>query len=83
MGASLDANFDPRAFLWEKGVMTDLNTLIAGDSPLYLSLIHILGYGSALREVACCVLVFALIASEDSRGRFYSGTLQKTSCLLL
>jgi probable HAF family extracellular repeat protein len=36
IGASLDANFNPRAFLWEKGVMTDLNTVIAGDSPLYL-----------------------------------------------
>ena len=36
VGASLDANFNPRAFLWEKGAMTDLNTLIAGDSPLYL-----------------------------------------------
>jgi probable HAF family extracellular repeat protein len=36
VGASLDADFNPRAFLWEEGVMTDLNTLIAGDSPLYL-----------------------------------------------
>src|SRR3984885_13683610 len=36
VGASLDANFNPRAFVWEKGLMTDLNTLIAGDSPLYL-----------------------------------------------
>jgi probable HAF family extracellular repeat protein len=36
VGASLDANFNPRAFLWEKGLMTDLNTLIEGDSPLYL-----------------------------------------------
>jgi probable HAF family extracellular repeat protein len=36
VGASLDASGNPRAFLWEKGTMTDLNTLIAGDSPLYL-----------------------------------------------
>ena len=36
VGASFDAKFNPRAFLWEKGVMTDLNTRIAGHSPLYL-----------------------------------------------
>ena len=36
VGVSLDANFNPRAFLWVKGLMTDLNTLVAGDSPLYL-----------------------------------------------
>ena len=36
VGVSLDANFNPRAFLWRKGVMTDLNSLVAGNSPLYL-----------------------------------------------
>ncbi|MGO8795708.1 MAG: hypothetical protein ACLQLC_12870 [Candidatus Sulfotelmatobacter sp.] len=36
IGASLDADFNPRAFLWEQGVMSDLNTLIVGGSPLYL-----------------------------------------------
>jgi probable HAF family extracellular repeat protein len=36
IGASVDASGNPRAFLWERGVMTDLNTLIVGDSPLYL-----------------------------------------------
>ena len=36
VGASLDKKFNPRAFLWEKGVMTDLNTRIAGHSPVYL-----------------------------------------------
>src|SRR5579863_3923443 len=36
VGVSLDAKFNPPAFLWQKGKMTDLNTMIAGDAPLYL-----------------------------------------------
>lgn len=35
-GISLDANFNPRAFVWQNGVMTDLNTVIPTDSTLYL-----------------------------------------------
>ena len=40
VGLSLDENFNPRAFLWENGVMTDLNTLIPGNSDLYLLLAY-------------------------------------------
>jgi probable HAF family extracellular repeat protein len=36
VGVSLDANFNPRAFLRQNGVMTDLNTLISANSPLSL-----------------------------------------------
>jgi probable HAF family extracellular repeat protein len=40
VGASVSApgpaTGNPRAFLWQQGVMTDLNTLIPADSPLYL-----------------------------------------------
>ena len=37
-GASLDADFNPRAFSRRAGVMTDLNTLVQANSPLYLLL---------------------------------------------
>ena len=38
VGSSCDANFNCRAFLWEKGVgMIDLNSLIPSGSPLYLT----------------------------------------------
>jgi probable HAF family extracellular repeat protein len=36
VGMSLAADFSPRAFLWQNGVMTDLNTLIPAKSGLYL-----------------------------------------------
>ncbi len=36
VGLSLDANFNPRAYLRQNGVMNDLNSLIPANSPLYL-----------------------------------------------
>jgi probable HAF family extracellular repeat protein len=36
VGGSADASYNERAYLWQNGVMTDLNTLISPDSPLYL-----------------------------------------------
>jgi probable HAF family extracellular repeat protein len=36
LGASLDANFNPRAALWRNGTATDLNTLVSADSALHL-----------------------------------------------
>ncbi len=38
VGLSVDSNFNPRAFLWRRGVMTDLNTLIPANSKLSLML---------------------------------------------
>ena len=36
MSAPGPAGGNPRAFVWRNGVMTDLNTLVPADSPLYL-----------------------------------------------
>jgi probable HAF family extracellular repeat protein len=36
VGSSCDSDENCRAFLWQNGVMTDLNTLIPSDSTLYL-----------------------------------------------
>ncbi len=35
-GVSADANFNPRGFIWQNGVMTDLNTVVSPGSSLYL-----------------------------------------------
>jgi probable HAF family extracellular repeat protein len=67
VGVSLDASGNPRAFLRENGGMTDLNTLIPVDSPLYLLAAHginslgeIVGFGAtstgdihAFRAIPC------------------------------
>jgi probable HAF family extracellular repeat protein len=37
VGSSCDANFSCRAWLWDNGVMIDLNSLIPPSSPLYLT----------------------------------------------
>lgn len=36
-GASIDDQFNPTAFIWQNGVMSDLNSLIPANSPLYLA----------------------------------------------
>jgi probable HAF family extracellular repeat protein len=36
VGASLDGNFNARAYVWENGIMTDLNIVASGRSNLYL-----------------------------------------------
>ncbi len=38
VGASLDANFNPRPYIWQNNTLTDLNMLVNGSSGLYLLL---------------------------------------------
>jgi probable HAF family extracellular repeat protein len=61
VGASLDANFDSRAVIWENGTITDLNTLIPANSPLYLV------EANSINSVGEIVGV-AVTASGDTHG---------------
>ncbi len=36
VGLSIDPSGNPRAFVWQNGVMTDLNTLVPANAPLFL-----------------------------------------------
>lgn len=38
VGASLDANFNPRAYVWHHNAMTDMNTLVSDNPGLFLLL---------------------------------------------
>jgi probable HAF family extracellular repeat protein len=40
VGVSIDASGNFRGFLWQNGVMTDLNTLVPAGSPLFLLFAH-------------------------------------------
>jgi probable HAF family extracellular repeat protein len=62
VGASLAANFNPRAFLWENGAMTDLNTLIvANPSGLYLQLAESINASGE-------IIGFAQASNGDTHG---------------
>ncbi len=62
VGGSCDVSGNCRAFLWEKNVMSDLNDLIAPDSPWYL--VYALGINDA-GEIAG-------FAVEKSTGNVYA-----------
>src|SRR5262249_28680340 len=84
VGGSFDVDGNERAFLWENGVMTDLNTLIPADSPLYL--IEATGTINSRGQIAGIALqistgeVHAFLATP-STGEFASegATLGETS----
>ena len=54
VGVSCDDSFSCRAFLWDHGVMMDLNSLIPSGSPLYLTFgSGIMAAGPAIRCCGC------------------------------
>jgi probable HAF family extracellular repeat protein len=50
-GISFDKDNNPRTFVWRDGVMTDLNTLVPADSPLYLVLACSLNAGGQIAGI--------------------------------
>jgi probable HAF family extracellular repeat protein len=54
-GTSFDANFNSRVFLWQEGVMYDLNTLLQPNSPLYLLASGDISNRGEITGLACVV----------------------------
>jgi len=52
VGASLGADFNPRAVRWKNGMMTDLSTLIPADSALHLLLANSINSSGAITGLA-------------------------------
>jgi probable HAF family extracellular repeat protein len=72
VGASVDANFNPRAFLWDNGAMVDLNTLIPANSGLSLQLAEsinssgqIVGFGQTSTGEVHGFLASPAISGDD------------------
>ncbi len=53
VGVSLDSNFNPRAFVWESGSMTDLNAMLTSNpQKLYLLLANSINAGGEIVGLA-------------------------------
>jgi probable HAF family extracellular repeat protein len=67
LGVSFRAGFaHPRAFLWQDGVMTDLNTLIPSDSNLYLISTGGINNRGEITGQACVLINGACLSTSDT-----------------
>jgi probable HAF family extracellular repeat protein len=67
VGVSYAAGFaNPRAFLWQNGVMTDLNTLIPGGSSLYLLSANDINNEGIITGQACVLINGACTADSET-----------------
>lgn len=85
VGLSLDANFNLRAFLWQNGVMTDLNSLVgANPGKLFLQLAHSINTRGEITGFAVTstgdthAFLATPIRSEDGSESVASGAQDET-----
>ncbi len=81
VGASLDADFNPRAYIWRHSAITDLNTLVRDSSGLYLLLAEsinnrgeIVGIGATNAGEVHGFLALPVDADSDFDGNMAGGT---------